>query len=151
MFAGSLLISWLPLLNLGNCPIMRQAQVLSCLDHAAQCKGTSLNERLLQGQDQTSSLISVLLRFINGLVEVLADIKAMFYQVRVDPRDWDSLHFLWWPNNNLTRLPQEYQMQVQLLGATLLLSVCEFALKRAAFDKATGASVYFASKFLFAL
>ena len=109
-------------------------------DCAARCKGTSLNDCLLQGPDQTSSLIGVLLRFRNGPVAVLADIKAMFHQVRVDPRDWDSLRFLWWPDGDLTKSPEEYQMQVHLFGATLSPSVCGFALRRAAVDNETGAS-----------
>ena len=65
-------------------------------DCAAKFKGKSLNDHLMQGPDQTSSLICVLLRFHQDHVAVVADIVAMFLQVRIDERDTDALRFLWW-------------------------------------------------------
>ena len=43
-------------------------------DCAAQCRGASLNDYLLQGPDHTNNLLGVLLRFRAGPVVVLADI-----------------------------------------------------------------------------
>jgi len=103
-------------------------------DCAAKFKGTSLNEHLLQGPDQTSNLMGVLLRFRSGPVAVMADIKGMFHQVMVAPEDRDSLRFLWWPNGDLDLQPEEYQMKVHLFGATSSPSVCGFALRRVAVE-----------------
>ena len=76
-------------------------------DCAARFAGVSLNDHLLQGPDLTNGLLGVLLRFRRGRVASSADIKAMYHQVRVDPKDWDALTFLWWPNDDYTRyLPQ---------------------------------------------
>ena len=108
-------------------------------DCGASYKGTSLNSQLLQGPDQTSSLIGVLLRFRRGEVAVMADVKAMFHQVRVEPDDTESLRFLWWPKSNFNLPPVDFQMLVHIFGATSSPSVCSFALKRAV-DNETGAS-----------
>lgn len=101
-------------------------------DCAAKYQGTSLNDQLLQGPDQTSSLLGVLLRFRLGPIAVMADIKAMFHQVRAHPRDCDSLRFMWWPDGDLSRQPEEYQMVVHLFGATSSPSICGFALRKTA-------------------
>ena len=50
----------------------------------------------------------------------MADVEAMFHQVRVQPSYCDAIRFLWWPGGNLDNEPQEYQMRVHLLGARLL-------------------------------
>ena len=60
-------------------------------DCAAAYKGTSLNDNLLQGPDQTSRLVGVLLRFCSRQVAVMADVRGMFHQVRVKPEDCDIL------------------------------------------------------------
>ena len=106
-------------------------------DCAARYQGTSLNENLLQGPDHTSNLLGVLLRFRKGPVAVVADIRAMFNQVRVEPKDCDSLRFLWWPDGDLSVPPQDYQMQVHLFGATSSPSCCGFALRKVAKDNAS--------------
>ena len=95
----------------------------------------SLNEYLLQGPDHTNNLLGVLLRFRAGPVVVLADIKAMFHHVFATPEDSDSLHFLWWPNGDLSAPSEEHQMLVHQFGATLSPSVCGFALEKIATDE----------------
>ena len=52
-------------------------------DCSAKSAGTSLNDQLLQGPDLTNSLAGVLTRFRQEPVAFMADIEAMFYQVRV--------------------------------------------------------------------
>ena len=61
--------------------------VLLCLEERP-----SVN--LLQGHDLTNTLLGVLLRFRQGKVAFTGDIKTMFFQVKVDTRDCDSLRFL---------------------------------------------------------
>ena len=66
-------------------------------DCGATYGGASLNAELLQGPDLTSSLIGVLTRFRQKPVAFMADIEAMFHQIKVSLEDADLLRFLWWP------------------------------------------------------
>ena len=103
-------------------------------DCAAVYHGTSLNDQLLQGLDLTNSLVGVLLRFRESPVALMADIEAMFHQVRITPNDYDALRYLWWPNNDLNVKPDEYHMLVYLFGATSSPSCANFALRKTADD-----------------
>lgn len=48
----------------------------------------------------------------------MADIEAMFHQVRL-PKDYaDLLRFLWWPDGDLIQDMVEYCMVMHLSGAT---------------------------------
>ena len=99
-------------------------------DCAAVFNGCSLNSALMSGPDLNNSLFGVLLRFRREKVAVIADIKAMFHQVRVPDRDRDALRFLWWSNIDLNGPPVEYRMCVHLFGATSSPSCSSFALNR---------------------
>ena len=52
-------------------------------DCAAEYGGISLNSRVRQGPDLTNKLVGVLTRFRLNPIAVMADIQAMFHQVRV--------------------------------------------------------------------
>ncbi|XP_069139356.1 uncharacterized protein [Argopecten irradians] len=47
-------------------------------DCAAECKNTSLNKNVSQGQDLANKLLGVLLRFRERNIALMADIEAMF-------------------------------------------------------------------------
>ena len=64
-------------------------------DCPAKFDGQSLNDHLLSGPDLTNSLLGVLVRFRQGSIAMIADIESMFYQVLVQPDDWDTFRFLW--------------------------------------------------------
>ncbi|PFX14842.1 hypothetical protein AWC38_SpisGene20975 [Stylophora pistillata] len=64
----------------------------------------------------------------------MADIDAMFYQVRVPDRDSLFLRFLWWDDGNMAREVQEYQMLVHPFGAISSAACANFALRRTAED-----------------
>ena len=66
-------------------------------DCAAEYNGVSLNNRVHQGPDLTNKLVGVLTRFRLHPVAIMADIRAMFHQVRVTLEDQDVLRFLRWP------------------------------------------------------
>ena len=101
-------------------------------DCAAKLGQTSLNQQLLQGPDQTNQLLGVLSRFRQNSVGIVADIEAMFHQVLEDPKDRDSLRFMWWPNGDLTKEMKEYRMVKHLFGATSSPSVANFYLRKSA-------------------
>ena len=103
-------------------------------DCAAKYKGLSLNDRVLQGPDLTNNLVSVLTRFRLHHVAFMADIESMFYQVRVSSNDANALRFLWFPNGDLDREPEEYQMLVHLFGGVWSPSCANFALLKTAQD-----------------
>lgn len=46
----------------------------------------------------------------------MADIEKIFYQVKEEEEDQDFLCFLWWPNRDLAKEPEEYCMTVHLFG-----------------------------------
>ena len=103
-------------------------------DCAAEYKGTSLNQVLMQGPDLVNSLAAVLMRFRKYPVAMVADIEGMFLQVKVKPSDRDSLRLLWWPNGDLNEDPMVYRMAVHLFGATSSPSCATYALRQAATD-----------------
>ena len=99
-------------------------------DCAASYKGHSLNENLLQGPDLTNSLVGVLTRFRQDHVAVMADIEAMFSQVRIPKRDRDLLRFLWWTDGDAQGPMEEYRMTVHVFGATSSPSCANYALRQ---------------------
>ena len=103
-------------------------------DCAAQYQGTSLNDQLLKGPDQTNNLLGVLMRFRKHPIAMMADIESMFNQVRVTPADRKYLRFLWWPEGNFNETAKEYCMNVHLFGATSSPSCASFCLRRTARD-----------------
>ena len=106
-------------------------------DCSAKHRDVSLNDQLLQGPDLANNLVGVLTRFREEPVALIADIEAMFYQVRVPPSDCDALRFLWWPEGNLSGEPVEYEMRVHLFGGASSPSCANFALKKTAKDNQT--------------
>lgn len=103
-------------------------------DCAARYNDVCLNDLLLQGPDLTNSLSDVLLRFRQEPVGLMADVEAMFLQVRVPENHRDYLRFLWWPEGDVESQAQEYRMTVHLFGATSSPSCANYALHRTAED-----------------
>ena len=123
-------------LKSGLCSARKFRVVFDC---AARFGGVSLNNHLLQWSDLTNGLLGVLLRFRRGRIALSADIKATFHQVRLDPKDWDALTFLWWPNDNYTQPPADYQMMVHLFGAKSSPACASYDLHKVADDNETQA------------
>ncbi len=78
-------------------------------DCGATFRDTSLKQ-LLQGPNLTNSLLGVLLRFRQETIALMADIQAMFHQVKVAEEDVDFLRFLWWDDGNLKQEATTYRM-----------------------------------------
>ena len=74
------------------------------------------------------------MRFRQERIILMADIESMFYQVRVSEADCYYLCFLWWPDGNLERSLEEYQMVVHLFSAASSPSCSNFALRKTAED-----------------
>ena len=112
----------------------KPGKVRIVFDCSAKYNNTSLNDHLLPGPDLTNTLVGVLTRFRQERVAMIADIEAMFHQVKVEPGQRDALRFLWWPTGDLDQDPEELRMTVHLFGAVSSPSCCNFALKRSADD-----------------
>ena len=105
------------------------------LDCAATHDSMSLNSQVLQGPDLTNKLLGILLRFRRGRVALMADIEAMFHQIKVYPQHRDALRFLWWHDGDLTRKPLSYRMTVHPFGGVWSPSCAAFALQRTLADR----------------
>ena len=81
-------------------------------DCSAKAKGVSLNNQTMQGPDLTNKLVNILLRFRQFRHGIMANIEAMYYQVRVPVHDRNALHFLWYNDNELVH----YRMVVHVFG-----------------------------------
>ena len=64
---------------------------------------------------------------------IQADIKAMFYQVRIPSKDRDLLRFLWWKNENVEDI-EEYRITVYPFGTASSPNCANFALRRTVTD-----------------
>ena len=101
-------------------------------DCSARFEKVSLNDRLLQSPDFTSSLIGVLLRFRQEQYAFTRDIESMFYQITISENQRDFVRFLWWPDGDVSKELVEYQMNVHIFGAVSSPSCSYFSLRRAA-------------------
>lgn len=54
-----------------------------------------------RAQDLANSLVGVLTRLRKEEVAIMADIEAMYYQVKVPEKDADLMRFLWWPEGDI--------------------------------------------------
>ena len=86
----------------------------------------------MKGPDLTNSLVGVLLRFRKGKVAAIADVEAMFYQIRVAPHDRDALRFFWWPHGKYDLPPKIYRMTVHIFGAKSSPSCATLCLRQTA-------------------
>ena len=105
-------------------------------DCAAEYNGILLNSMVRQYPDLTNKLVGVLMCFRLHPIAIMADIQAMFHQVRITHEDRDALRFLWWPEGNLSERPASYKMTVHLFGGTWSPSCCTYALQRTAKENA---------------
>ncbi len=103
-------------------------------DCSAEYQGLSLNKSLMSGPDLTSSLAGVLVRFRQEPIAVIADIKSMFFQIKIPEAHQRYLKFVWWPDGDTRIAPLDYQMTVHLFGATSSPSSANFALHQTALD-----------------
>ena len=104
------------------------------MDCSAKFEGRCLNDELLQGPDLTNNLLGVLLRFRRENIAFTADVEGMFLQVRVPEEHQKFLRFLWWPDSDLSKRPEDFEMLVHVFGANCSPSIANFALRQTAVD-----------------
>ncbi|XP_074659583.1 uncharacterized protein LOC141912256 [Tubulanus polymorphus] len=102
-------------------------------DAASQFRGSSLKNLLMTGPDLLNSLFGVLQRFRLFETALVADIQAMFHQVRTSESESESLRFLWRPDGSYGS-PEVFKMLVHIFGARDSPCCANYALKRSARD-----------------
>ena len=105
-------------------------------DAAAKHDGTSFNDNLMTGPDLLNSLFGVIQRFRLFEIALVADVQAMFHQVRVPDVDTDSLRFFWKTDFSKPGPPDTYKMFVHIFGAADSPCCANYAIKRTAKDNA---------------
>ena len=70
-------------------------------DCSAEFEGRSINKELLPGPDLTNQIVSILIRYREEKVAVMADVKSMYYQIQVPENQQTYLKFLWWGNHDI--------------------------------------------------
>ena len=77
----------------------------------------SLNDFIYEGPDLLNQLTDVLIRFRRFKYAVTSDIRKMYLNVKVPPKDRGALRILWWPDNDMSKAPTEYRATVHIYGA----------------------------------
>lgn len=123
---------YLPHHNVVN--VNKPAKTRNVFDCAAEFAGTSLNKEVLQGPDFMNKLMGVLQRFRKDTITAMGDIRGMFYQVNVSPKDRNVLRFLWWSKGEFGKNVEVYRTTVYLFGRVYSPSCANFALSLVALD-----------------
>ena len=112
----------------------KPGKVRVVFDCSTEFGGASLNKQLIAGPDLTNQLVGVLTRFREEHIAYMADIEAMFHQVRVPENQRSLLRFLWWEQGDPRMEVEEFEMCVHLFGGKSSPSCSNHALKRTSVD-----------------
>lgn len=96
-------------------------------------QGHNLNELLLPGPTLGPSLLAVLLHFQEHSIAISSDIRGMFHQVRLLPKDKPLLRYIW-RDMQWDRIPDAYEWQVLSFGTTCSPCCALFALQKHVLD-----------------
>ena len=112
--------------------VNKPGEVRVVYDCAAKYNGMSINDVLMKVPHLMTSSTGVLSRFRKDRIAMVADVEAMFYQIKVDPSHIDALRILWWENRDLSKEHITRQMLVHLFGAASSPSCANFSLRQTA-------------------
>lgn len=90
--------------------------------------------RTTSSPDLANPLLGILLRFRQEQIAIMADIEAMYYEVREHEEHRDFLRFLWWPQAEVTQPLEVYHMNIHLFGAVSFPGIADFALQQTGKD-----------------
>ncbi len=98
-------------------------------DCPASLNGHSLNGQVMSGPDNNNRLLGVLLRFREGPIAFMCDVKAMFHCVKLPVEQRDYLRLLWWEQGDLDKPLKAYRMTAHIFGGVWSPSAATFALR----------------------
>ncbi|XP_059096787.1 uncharacterized protein LOC131891276 [Tigriopus californicus] len=104
---------WLPVFPVTH---PKKGKVRLVWDSSAVFHGVSLNSELLQGPDQNNKLKGVLLRFREGEIGYMADVKSMFHSFHLNEEHRDYLRFYWYNDNDPLNGLVQYRARVHIFG-----------------------------------
>ena len=97
---------------------LKPGKIHVAFDCIAEFEVKSLKKELLPGPgpDITNQIVSILIRFREEIVAVMADVESMYYQVHVPENQQTYLKFLWRENHDIECHPQEFVMCAYVFG-----------------------------------
>ena len=100
-----------------------------CHDGRAPTRGICLNELLIGDLNLMVPLMDPINNLRNHIYAFSVDIEAFFHNVRVDERDKGAFRFLWWEDEEMTKLV-DYVFLAYIFGSSSSPTVTSFVLKR---------------------
>ena len=85
------IVNYIPHHGIKN--VNKPGKIRVVFDAGAKCNNTSLNENLLKVPNYLSKRISILIKFQKEKFAVMSDIKEIYHQIFVSPKDRDTLRF----------------------------------------------------------
>ena len=86
----------------------------------------SINDLLDKGPMLTESLVSILIRFRQFKYAITADIKSMYFQILVHPKDRDMLRVIFYDEDGTIR---HYRFRVMPWGLKPISSIAGFCIR----------------------
>ncbi|XP_043234149.1 uncharacterized protein LOC122387766 [Amphibalanus amphitrite] len=113
-------------------PVIREDKASSKIrivyDAAAKSEGISLNSQLLPGPSLYSDLIETLVGFRQHPIALVGDVKEMFLQVKLAPKD-QKFHRVLWRNMKQDEEPTVFEAKRWIFGNAAAPFVAQFVLK----------------------
>ena len=103
------IVNYIPHLRVQN--VNKPGKICVVFYAGAKCNNTSVNENLLKSPNYLSKLIIVLIKFQKEKFASMGDIKEMYHQIFVSPKDQDALCFAWYKFS--TDPIEDYRMSVR--------------------------------------
>ena len=75
--------------------LSKPGKIRVAFDCSAEFEGKSINKELLPGPDLANQIASILIRFCEEKLAVMADVELMYYEVQVPENQQTYLKFLW--------------------------------------------------------
>ena len=96
---------------------------------ALRINGISINDMLYRGPMFLESPVGILIRFRQHAFGVPGDIRNMFFQVKLHPRDRDMLRFLPLKDQEVARNDERWRFTVMPYGIICVPSIAGFCIK----------------------
>ena len=96
---------------------------------SAKCNGYSLNDYWAKGPDLMNSMLGILLRFREGQIALVGDIRKMYHSVHLSLLDQHTHRFLW-RNLEVEREPDTYAMTRVCFGDKPAGAIATVALRK---------------------